>query len=79
MRGDQTRVDALIDRIQIEMLAHNASMILCQYSNEPFNTADHVSPHWRDVPFHAPSLLTFIGIGTLSFGTAGGLRRLLRR
>jgi hypothetical protein len=79
MRGDQTRVDALIDRIQIEMLAHNASMILCQYSNEPFNTADHVSPHWRDVPFHAPSLLTFIGIGTLSFGTTGGLRRLLRR
>ncbi|HVZ02040.1 MAG TPA: hypothetical protein VHA35_21215 [Dongiaceae bacterium] len=78
MRGDQTEVVALIDRIELEMLAHNASMILCQYSNEPFNTADHVSPHWRDVPFHAPSLLTFLGIGSLGFSAGGLARRVLR-
>ena len=79
MRGDQTRVLALIDRIQLEMLAHNASMVLCQYSNEPFNTADHISPHWREVPFHAPTMLTFLGIVAIPVGAAGTARRVIRK
>jgi len=79
MRGDQTRVVALIDKIELEMLAHNASMVLCQYSNEPFNTADHISPHWREVPFHGPTMLTFLGIVAVPAGAAGTLRRLRRK
>jgi hypothetical protein len=79
MRGDQSRVLALIDRIQLEMLAHNASMVLCQYSSEPFNTADHISPHWREVPFHAPTMLTFLGIVAIPVGAAGTARRVIRK
>jgi hypothetical protein len=79
MRGDQARVFALIDRIQLEMLEHNASMILCQYSNEPFNTADHIGPHWGEVPFHAPTMLTLLGMVAVPAGAAGTARRILRR
>jgi hypothetical protein len=79
MRGDQTRVAALIDRIQLDMLAHNASMVLCQYSGERFNTADHISPRWRDLPFHAPSMLTLLGMAIAPMGVAGTARRLLRK
>jgi hypothetical protein len=78
MRGDQTRVISLIDAIEIEMLTHNASMVLCQYSNEPFNTADHIEPHWREIPFHAPTMLTFAGFLAVPFG-AGGAMRFVRR
>jgi hypothetical protein len=79
MPGDQSRVHALIDRIERDMLANNASLVLCQYSNEAFNTADHISPHWRDVPFHGPSAMTFAGFAGLSLlGILGGARVLRR-
>ncbi len=79
MPGDQSRVHALIDTIERDMLANNASLVLCQYSSESFNTADHVSPHWRDVPFHGPSMMTLAGfVGLSLLGILGG-RRVLRR
>jgi hypothetical protein len=78
MPGVQSRVDALVDRIERAMLANNASLVLCQYSNEPFNTADHVGPHWREVPFHGPSVMTFAAFAGLSLGGILGGGRLLR-
>ena len=36
--GDRTTVDALVKKIDLEMLNENASLILCRCSDEPFNT-----------------------------------------
>jgi hypothetical protein len=35
---DHKSIDALISKIEVEMLADGASMNLCRYSDEPFNT-----------------------------------------
>jgi len=79
MPGDQTATHALVDRIERDMLANNASLVLCQYSSEAFNTADHISPNWRDVPFHGPSVMTLAGfVGLSLLGILGG-RRVLRK
>lgn len=60
MPGMRDQANALAERISLEMLAQNAAMVVCRYSDEPFNTADVVSPHWSEVPFHAPSLLALL-------------------
>jgi hypothetical protein len=44
MRGDRSRVQALVDRIELQMAINNAALVLCRYSDEPFNTADVISP-----------------------------------
>jgi hypothetical protein len=62
MPGDRTAVRALIAKIEREMLDNNASLVLCRYSDEPFNTATRITPRWADVPFHLPSLMTFAGL-----------------
>jgi hypothetical protein len=61
MPGDRAPVRALIAKIQREMLDDNASLVLCRYSDEPFNTATRITPRWLDIPFHLPSLMTFAG------------------
>jgi hypothetical protein len=66
--GDRTGVDALVNKIQLEMLSANASLILCRYSDEPFNTNEVIPPHWSEIPFHAPNLLTFAAIASLLGG-----------
>ena len=38
------------------MLADGASMNLCRYSDEPFNTNEVIWPHWSKIPFHPPTL-----------------------
>jgi hypothetical protein len=38
------------------MLAHDASLMLCRYSDEPFNTGEVIWPHQSAIPFHAPTL-----------------------
>jgi len=77
MQGNQTRVRVLIDKIELQMLMNNAALVLCRYSDEPFNTADVISPRWGDIPFHGPSLLAFLCVGTLSLGAVGGFGRFL--
>ena len=57
--ADHKSIDALISKIEVEMLADNASMNLCRYSDEPFNTNEVIWPHWGMIPFHAPSLAAF--------------------
>ena len=54
---DHNAVEALIGKIETEMLAHDASLTLCRYSDEPFNTNEVIWPHWSQVPFHPPTLV----------------------
>jgi len=48
-------VDELISKIEVEILADGASLTLCRYSDEPFNTNAVIWPRWSEVPFHPPS------------------------
>ena len=70
MPGDRTAVRALIAKIEREMLDNNASLILCRYSDEFFNTAERIAPHWRDIPYHLPSLAMFAGLILLAVSCA---------
>jgi hypothetical protein len=63
MQGMPSARDAandLVSRIDADMVRTGASWVLCQYSGEPFSTGGIVVPRWRDVPFHAPSLVAFL-------------------
>lgn len=82
MPGDRTAVRALVAKIEREMLNNNASLVLCRYSDEPFNTAERIAPHWREILFHLPSLMTFAAFLLAATGFASGammLRRGFRR
>ncbi len=77
MPGDRSAVRALIATIEREMLDSGASLILCRYSDEPFNTAERIIPRWREIPHHPPSLITFAGGALLALAGVGiGLRKL---
>jgi hypothetical protein len=74
--GEQAdAVQALISDIDADMVRHGASFITCQFSGETFNTARVITPGWRAIPFHLPSLLTFallaIMIGASVLALAG--------
>jgi hypothetical protein len=64
--GDRTTVDALVKKIDLEMLNENASLILCRCNDEPFNTNEVIAPHWTDIPLHPPSLMTFAALALLA-------------
>lgn len=74
--ADPGPVEALAARIEGAMLRANASLVLCRYSGQAFNTAAVIAPRWSDVPFHAPSLAMLLGLGLTA---AAGLAWLLRR
>jgi hypothetical protein len=79
MPGDRSGVRALVAKIEREMLNNSASLVVCRYSDEPFNTAERIAPHWREVPFHLPSLMAFVGVALLAVGCAGiGVRKMHR-
>ena len=75
MPGDRARVRELVAKIELEMLANDASLILCRYSDEPFNTAERIEPRWSDIPFHLPSLAAFAGMTALLVGCASAAMR----
>jgi hypothetical protein len=52
---DHNTVEALISKIEAEMLANGASLTLCRYSDEPFNTNEVVWPRWSEFPSHPPT------------------------
>ena len=54
--ADRKAIDAVTSKIEVEMLADGASMNLCRYSDEPFNTNEVIWPHWGMAPFHPPTL-----------------------
>jgi hypothetical protein len=72
---DHNAVEALISKIEVEMLADGASMNLCRYSDEPFNTNEIIWPHWGMAPFHPPTLAAFGAIFALFAAPAIWLAR----
>jgi hypothetical protein len=55
-RADREAIDALISKIEAEMLVNGASLTLCRFSDEPFNTNEIVFPRWSEAPTHPPTL-----------------------
>ena len=55
--ADHKSLDALIGKIEVEMLADGASLNLCRYSDEPFNTNEVIWPRWGMIPFHPPTAI----------------------
>jgi hypothetical protein len=55
---DHNAVAALVRQVEAEMLANGASLNLCRYSDEPFNTNDMIWPHWSAIFSHPPTLAT---------------------
>jgi hypothetical protein len=70
--ADHKSIDALIGKIEVEMLADGTSMNLCRYSDEPFNTNEIIWPHWGMAPFHPPTAMmavaAFAGLGISVWG-----------
>ncbi|MHA6646099.1 hypothetical protein [Mesorhizobium sp. A623] len=66
---DKQPTEALISRIDADMVRNQASFVQCQFSGEAFNTAEVIFPIWRNVPSHTPSLIAF---STLAMAFAGG-------
>ena len=44
--GNCKAVEALVAKIELEMLQNNTALALCRYSDEPFNTDAVIAPHW---------------------------------
>jgi hypothetical protein len=76
---DKQPTEALISRIDADMVRNQASFVQCQFSGETFNTADVVFPSWHHVPSHPASLVSFASLGLGLLGgvilLAGGHRR----
>ncbi len=53
--ADHKAVDALIAKIEVEMLMNGASLTMCRYSDEPFNTNEVIFPRWSEIPTHPPT------------------------
>jgi hypothetical protein len=73
--GDRAGAEALVNKIELEMLSANASLILCRYSDEPFNTNEVIAPRWSAIPFHPPSVATFAALAALLGAAVLPLRR----
>ncbi|MGN6142317.1 MAG: hypothetical protein ACTHOP_01870 [Mesorhizobium sp.] len=69
-------IEALISRIDADMVRNGASFVLCQFSSEDFNTASLIRPDWTAVPYHGPSAFSFAMLAA-AMGGAGfaALRR----
>jgi hypothetical protein len=77
--ADHKSIDALISKIEVEMLAEGASLNLCRYSDEPFNTNEVIWPHWGMAPFHPPTAMlaeaASVAIGIADVGHIAQARR----
>jgi hypothetical protein len=56
-QADHKSIDALIGKIEVEMLAQGAALNLCRYSDEPFNTGEIIWPHWGMALYHPPTAM----------------------
>jgi hypothetical protein len=61
MPGDHAPVRTLADKIELDMLQNGASLVICRYSDELFDTAEIVGPHWSEIPFHPVSFISLVG------------------
>ena len=53
---------ALTAQIETDMVRNHASLTLCRYSGEAFDTAAVISPRWSEIFFHAPTLAACAGV-----------------
>jgi hypothetical protein len=60
--ADEMSRSALAGKVEREMLDNGASLFVCRYSDEPFNTAEIIGPHWSEIPSHVPSAAVFLGL-----------------
>jgi hypothetical protein len=78
---DHDAVGALMGRIEMEMLANGASLSLCRFSDEPFNTNQIIFPRWSEIPLHPPTA----GFAAAVFAAIAGMawtvwpKRILRQ
>jgi hypothetical protein len=70
---DHNAVEALISKVEAEMLADGASLNLCRYSDEPFNTNEIIWPHWGMIPSDPPTAMMTVA-ALAAIGAAYGLR-----
>jgi hypothetical protein len=77
--GNRPDVQALGTRIEMQMLDHGASLVMCRYSDEPFSTGEILPPRWRGIPTHLPSLLTFAALTLLPLGATAAWTRVRHR
>lgn len=74
----QADVESLVSRIDADMVLSGASLVLCRFSGETFNTASLIRPIWSAIPSHPPSLIAFavlaMGLAAGTIGLAGGRR-----
>jgi hypothetical protein len=65
----------------MEMLANGASLTLCRFSDEPFNTNEIVFPRWSEAPRHPPTVAFAAVVFVSIAGTAWSAwpRRSVRR
>lgn len=66
MPGGREAKLALARTIDVEMLEHDASMVLCRFSDEPFNTADVIIPHLGAVLTNPTCLAVLLAIGLVA-------------
>ena len=76
MPGNEDRKQGLFRDIELAMLEEGASLVLCRYSDEPFNTGEVIGPNWRAIAGHLPSFLTVAGFAA---ATLAGAFAILRR
>lgn len=70
MPGNAAEKSTLVGKVQTQMLEDGASLILCRFSDESFNTADYVAPHWADILSHPPTALALGGMTAVIAGSA---------
>lgn len=75
MPREAAAASEIVSNIDTELVLHQLSLILCQFSNESFNTADIIRPDWSAVPMHPASMASFSAIALLLVGSAWALRR----
>jgi hypothetical protein len=67
---DHNAVEALVRNIETEMLENGASLTLCRYSDEPFNTNEVIWPRWSEIPSHPPTAAFAFAMLAAIAGTA---------
>jgi len=72
--ADKPAIEALISRIDADMMLNRASFVMCQFSGETFNTASLVIPNWGNILWHLPSL---IAAGIMLLAVTAGLLAVL--
>lgn len=71
-------VSTLVSDLDAALVRNGGSFVMCQYSGDPYNTADIIRPRWSDVPGHLTSLFSFLGFAMLLASAVFALIRLTR-